>query len=270
MKAFLRIFIFLFFCFIILNILIDEYEEETLPYIADETLRSCEEYTFKDTTSNSNVSHYRFWKDSKYTDSYCMSYTITEQHYKSSNQNRNNIDPYFGHDTFQGYWGSIYNQLLAFESNRLYELKDSLREVGIRDSLSSVDFADMVVSFAQDIPYSFIMAQSCDEAGDTPCLANQNLGLLSPVEFLYTLKGDCDTRTTLLYKLLKYFDYDVKVVISSQYGHAMLAINIPVTGDYLTYRGQRYYFWETTNVGWQPGMLSADYKNINYWNIALN
>jgi hypothetical protein len=270
MKAFLRIFIFLFCCFILLNILIDNYADQPTPYTEFNPPKPCNEFTSRDSTLQTGVLHNRSWQNSKFTNNYCLHYTVGDQQYQTSNNFRNNLSPYFEHDTFQGYWGSIYKQLLQFESDRLYALQDSLRQVGIQDSLDPIAFADLVVSFVQDIPYSFIMGQSCDEAGDTPCLANQNLGLLSPVEFLYTLKGDCDTRTTLLYKLLKHFDYDVKVVISSQYAHAMIAINLPVSGDYLAYRGQRYYFWETTNIGWQPGMLSAEMKNINYWNIALN
>lgn len=253
-----------------LSILIDEYDDNPPIYSETEELPTCEEYTIADTITNTAIYHQRSWKDSKYWAEYCSNYTIESKYYDASRLYRNEIAPPNNEETFHGYWGNIYARLLQHESDRLWTLQDSLREIGISQSLNRLDFADMIVSFAQDIPYSFIMGESCDDAGDTPCLANQKFGLLSPVEFLYTLKGDCDTRTTLLYKLLKHFGYDVKVVLSSEYAHAMLAVNLPVTGDFLTYQGKRYYFWETTNVGWQPGMLGADMKNINYWKIALN
>jgi len=267
MKSIIRIFILLIFCFIILNILVDQYNGE-LP-VAEGGF-TCEEFSQSDSISNKSINHQRAWKDSKYWESYCVNYAIVGDHYNSSFTYRNGLNQSFYYETFHEYWGKVYHDLLQYESDRLWALQDSLKNIGLQESLNSVDFADMVVSFVQDIPYSFIMSKSCDEAGDTPCVADQKFGLLSPVEFLYTLKGDCDTRTTVLYKLLKHFGYDVKVVISSEYAHAMLAINLPLTGDYLTYMGKRYYFWETTNIGWQPGMLDADMKNINYWNIALN
>lgn len=269
MKAIAKIFFFFLFFFSLLSVFIGAYEEES-EAIADTF--SCEEFYTRDTNSNSGIRHQRSWRNSKNWEEYCTSYKIEDQYYKNSSAFRNEFTPHIStHRTSHGYWGNIYKNILQFEHDRLYRLQDSLQTIGINKGLSSIDFAEMVVSFVQDIPYNYIMGASCDEITDgTPCLESQKFGLLTPVEFLRTLKGDCDTRTTLLYKLLKHFKYEVKVVISSQYAHAMLAVNLPVTGDHLTYQGRDYYFWETTNVGWQPGMLSAEMKNINYWKIALD
>ena len=251
-----------------MSMLISNYEQEVLDEY--EEYQTCEEFTQRDSVVNSSVIHHRSWLDTYYRNTYCTNYSITEQQHTLAQLDRNNLVVPNQWETFEQYWGNVYQGLLASHSDRLIELQDSLFFVGQQDELNRLDFADMVVSFIQDIPYSYIMIESCDAAGDTPCEPNQRFGILSPVEFLYTLKGDCDTRTTVLYKFLKHFGYDVKVVVSSEYAHAMLAINLPISGDFINHRGQRYYLWETTNTGWQPGMLSADMKNTNYWKIALN
>jgi len=252
-----------------MSILISNYEEEVENEYYQE-LQTCEEFAIRDSLTNSSVIHHRSWLNTYYDNSYCTRYNITDQQNALAEQERNNLVVPQYWDSFEQYWGNVYEGLLASTSDRLTHVQDSLKFIGQRDNLNSLEFADMVVSFIQDMPYSFIMLEDCSNAGDTPCEPDQQFGILSPIEFLYTLKGDCDTRTTILYKFLKHFGYDVKVVVSSEYAHAMLAINLPVSGDYITHRNQRYYFWETTNIGWQPGMLSGDMKNTTYWKIALN
>ena len=129
----------------------------------------------------------------------------------------------------------------------------------------------MIVTFVQDIPYSYVLNIDCDDyqTGDKPCIGNVALGLLSPYEFIHSLYGDCDTRAVLIYTILEELGFDPMIVVSDEYAHAMLALNIPASGDHLTYRGNNYYFWETTAKGWPIGMLPPTTNNVNYWKIAL-
>ena len=50
----------------------------------------------------------------------------------------------------------------------------------------------------------------------------------------------------------------------------MIALNIPTQGDYIEHRGVRYYYWETTAVGWPAGMLPPSVSNSDYWEVALS
>jgi hypothetical protein len=50
----------------------------------------------------------------------------------------------------------------------------------------------------------------------------------------------------------------------------MLGINLPYAGDHKRYRGRNFYFWETTNVGWMPGVIPPDWGNIDYWEVVLD
>ena len=95
-------------------------------------------------------------------------------------------------------------------------------------------------------------------------------GLYSPSEFIWQLKGDCDTRTVLLYSMLQNMGFDAVIFISSQYAHSMLGVDVPSSGDYLRHKGVNYYFWETTSKGWVPGALPPDMQQLAYWEVALD
>ena len=58
-----------------------------------------------------------------------------------------------------------------------------------------------------------------------------------------------------MYTLLKQLGYKPAIVTSDAYRHAMLAVDIPAGGDYITDRGIKYYFWETTAKNWEIGVL---------------
>jgi hypothetical protein len=84
-----------------------------------------------------------------------------------------------------------------------------------------------------------------------------------------SLKGDCDTRTVLLFTLLSRFNYDIAILNSVDYQHSVLGINIPSTGKFKSYRFKKYYFIETTAKGCPIGYLHKDFSDINKWDFAL-
>ena len=71
------------------------------------------------------------------------------------------------------------------------------------------------------------------------------------------------------YVILEHMGYDPMIVVSDEYAHAMLALNLPAQGDYIRYAGKKYYFWETTATGWGIGMLPPESNNKEYWKKAL-
>jgi hypothetical protein len=199
---------------------------------------------------------------------YNFDYKIAESDFIEAQANRSQ---YFG-DT----WHDIYQNL--YENDRrmlssVYQKFDSLKQ-----GYDALDFARLIVSSIQEIPYTWILVESCDDAPNIreiqssgyKCLGNiKNYAVLSPAEFLVSQKGDCDTKSMLLYTILKRFNYDVRILISEQYGHAMLGINIPASGIYLNYQGEKYYVWETTVEGMDVGLISPDYSNLSFWEVAL-
>lgn len=265
MKSFLRIATYLFIAYIFISILVgilsvDEYNEDYY---------SSEFYEY-DSLNEDGVLHSRIWQDPEQYNEYNLQYSMRNEVFNESKWHRNNYQFEDNHD-YSNYWGTIYRYLVEQDSTAIRPVGDSLLLEGNKRKLDRRQFANMLVSFVQDIPYSYILNAPCtSEHQSNPCVENEKFGLLSPVEFLYTLHGDCDTRTTLLYGLLNKFGYEAVVLISDQYAHAMLGVNVPSTGDYIRHKGRKFYFWETTNVGWRSGMLPNDMNNINYWKIALD
>lgn len=220
-------------------------------------------------TNAQAVQHQRAWEDHKYQKDYCLSYEIDNNDSKKATKHKNGIvDPKAY--SYPEFWGKVYRQLAESDQAYLHAVIDSLDQLSKLDSLSYNAFAHAVVKMIQDIPYQYIISGSCtNKHSDHPCYSNQRYGITSPVEFLSTLKGDCDSRTVLIYTILRHFDYDPVVLISKEYRHSMLALNISAAGEYLTIAGEKYYFWETTATGWEPGIIPPGMNNKKYWNIAL-
>jgi hypothetical protein len=214
--------------------------------------------------------HQREWELLDYTHSFCASYSSIESISLETGKNRNEIitDTNFDYENF---WGSVYQKMVEDSRSNIQFLVDSLKDISKAKQLSQRELAELVVTFVQDIPYSYVRVEDCSEADNKgkPCIGHIALGLLSPYEFLHSLFGDCDTRAVLIYALLEEMGFDPMIVISNEYAHAMLALNIPAAGDHLKYRGQNYYFWETTGKGWPLGMLPPNSNNVNYWKVAL-
>lgn len=264
-KFFKHAFIFLFVAVSFQSILVNLYQSVT-PSFAD-----CEEATnYNQLLRGGAISHKRSWTNSRSISGFCTNYSVFDSQQKASEDFRASYNP-TKEDFYYQYWGNLYQSLYELNRDDLRNIEDSLAIIRDQNDMSGSEFAHLIVSFIQDIPYSYVMSGSCDEIKDgKPCRGNSRFGILSPIEFLYTLDGDCDTRTVLLYSLLIHFGYEPLILISNEYLHSMLALNIPSTGDHLMHKGKKFYFWETTNTGWEPGMLAPDMKNKNYWKIALD
>ena len=213
--------------------------------------------------------HERSWHSKSLRSSFCTSYYSEDSLSIVSGQRRNTIASSLVN--YENFWGDVYGKLVVQSGSQLDFLVDSLRYISIEEGLNSMEFANLIVSFVQDISYSYVRSKDCadfDNKGN-PCVGNIDLGILSPYEFLHTLYGDCDTRSVLIYAMLEKVGFDPMIVISDEYAHAMLALSIPAVGDHLKHRGKNYYFWETTGKDWQIGMLPPNSNNVNYWKVAL-
>ncbi|GAB4132465.1 MAG: hypothetical protein OHK0045_19440 [Raineya sp.] len=177
------------------------------------------------------------------------------------------------------YYGKVYIQLAKDNRSKMDRIYKTYETVKSKYKLNYRQFADMVVSSVQEIPYVLVHPESCYKARQwggfmetyhqegKECLPNIRFGLTSPSEFIYNLKGDCDTRTVFLYTVLSHFGYDVAIFVSRT--HCVLGINLSALhGDYLTHKGKKYFFWETTAKGFTPGILPNEFKN-DTWYIAL-
>lgn len=270
MKRFLKVIVILFVIYTLLSMVIGLVNlPSPIEYDGDWEQTYCDEYSRADSLDHVNVqlTHYRSWNKYSFDSLYCLSYQLSSQAFDNSRTLRSNI--YSRERIYENYWRDVYNGLYLADKEGILFLQDSLQRVAAQYELTRNEFAKLIVSFVQDIPYSYVMSGPCDRT-DHPCRGNEKFGILSPVEFLYTLTGDCDTRSVLLYALLKHFGYNSLIMISNEYRHAMIAVDLPASGDHIIHKGKRFYFWETTNTGWLPGMLPPDTNNIAYWKITLD
>jgi hypothetical protein len=269
MKRVIRfaVFAFVVYCFWSIFIGIKE-SIESEGIVEDIEYPLCDEFSAIDSLDDEvNVKHLRSWNKYTFDSTFCLSYTVSSKYISPSNKFRNQL--YTRERNYENYWRNIYYELYQHDNELISFLKDSLQLIADTNSLSRKEVAYLIVSFVQDIPYNYVASGPCDRH-DHPCRANEKFGILSPVEFLYTLSGDCDTRSVLLYSVLKHFGFDPLIMISNQYRHAMIAIDLPASGDHIIHKGKKFYFWETTNTGWLPGMLPPDVNNIAYWKITLD
>lgn len=194
--------------------------------------------------------------------------------YLKSKENKENIDNYYNNEV-------LYKTILNFDKSKLDLIYDVYNEIKLKGNYSRKEFADVIISSVQSIPYSFNIPLDCNNTTSLPevykdginsgtsCISYVKHDILTPLEFFNYFKGDCDSRTTLLFTLLKKFNYDVVILNSDLYTHSMLGINVPSRGKYKLVNGKKYFFCETTYPGWKIGVLPPDTQNISKWYVAL-
>ncbi len=222
-------------------------------------------------TSNRN------WKDN-YGNAYQGALSVREADYEKLKAYLDSFSP----KVKENFWGVLYDYIDRKDIKSLDLVIDMFSKLQKENKLNQMQFAEMLVTCIQDIPYSLVFEKECLPANryddsyrrileNCPecCIGNKRFGIQNPVSFIKNLKGDCDTRTVLIYSLLKYFDYDVAIVNSTFYKHSVIGLNIPATGDYKMLNGKKYMLWETTAKYYTIGKLPPNFNNVSYWNIVL-
>ncbi|MBK8968357.1 MAG: hypothetical protein IPM36_17160 [Lewinellaceae bacterium] len=160
----------------------------------------------------------------------------------------------------------------------VYAMFDSLRDA---NKFDDKNFAEALVSFVQDIPYTLILDDACSPwqyndafireylLGGGKCRPYTKFGLLTPSEFLATLDGDCDTRALLLFTILSHYNFDVAMISSEHFGHSVIAVNLPYPGISKLIDGKRFVIWETTQLGLRPGIFPKKMSDMRLWSVNL-
>lgn len=131
--------------------------------------------------------------------------------------------------------------------------------------------AELLVNAVQNMTYFKVEPGECHSTNSDPCIGGIPFGLLYPVETIVLFGGDCDSKTLLLYCLLKQIGYDVAIVGSSKANHVLLGIaNIPLTGFSIEQGNKKYYLWETSEAGWIPGDIPKKLRAYDDLKIIYN
>ncbi len=249
--------------------------EEKISFIEEEETTKTVTITENDTTVL--YTSHRSWTDN-YGNSFKGDLSVRETDY---NRLKNNTEQ-FKISSKKYFWGSLYNYLEQKDTPSLDLIMETFIKINKDKKLNQMEFAEMVVTCIQDIPYSFVLQGDCpnEENYDDSnrailencpecCIGNIKFGIQNPVSFIKNLKGDCDTRTVIVYSILKYFNYDVAIVNSDFYRHSIIGINLPTNGDLKIYKGKKYALWETTAKYYKAGELPVNFNNVAHWDIVL-
>jgi hypothetical protein len=232
-------------------------------------------------TADTVINHFISWNDYD-TSVYAATLSVLVSDVKMAGFARSNT-PFLLENSL----APVYHYLEEMDTVRLSRVYSAFDSIRTRANLDQAQFAKMVVSCIQSIPYYLVLDQDCDasryndefiysylsECNKDCCIGNIKYGVRSPVEFMGDLKGDCDTRALTIYSILKHFRYNVALLTSSYYKHAVVAVHFDdeanISGRAMNIHDKNYYLWETTSKGFRPGQLAADLQNLYYWDIAL-
>ncbi|MFN5458476.1 MAG: hypothetical protein ACK5AY_01075 [Bacteroidota bacterium] len=204
-------------------------------------------------------------------------FRIPEINFKNSYSNRISQSPNNGFD-------QIYSNCYALDKTLLPGLISMFDSIKKQKKPNSKEFAEIIGTFIQRIPYVLVHDKTCEELMSSAqsdefiqqyhsegkeCFQNCRFGVQAPAEFGFNLKGDCDTRALLAFTILDHYGYDVAILISEVYGHAILGIGLPYSGLYKSSYGVQYYAWELTAKDWQPGLLPPQVGNMYNWKISI-
>jgi predicted transglutaminase-like cysteine proteinase len=89
-----------------------------------------------------------------------------------------------------------------------------------------------------------------------------------PIETLFDLGGDCEDTAILLGSILDKMGYDIVMVLFPQTKNKRphYGIGVALNGAYGTnweHNGGKYYYLETTRVGWKIGAISGSWSNVS-------
>jgi len=270
---------FILFCFIQLSKFLSESLTEYNPpepvFIAEEGVKAAYIIENKDTV---NVfSSNRVWRDN-YGKNYSTSLTVRERDFLRLENHINTYKRVYN----KNFWGNLYHYIEQKDTPSLDLIMEAFSTINESEHLNQREFAEMVVSCIQDIPYSLVFQGECLPASsyedsakrvltECPdcCIGNIKYGIQNPISFMQNLKGDCDTRTVIIYSILKYFKYDVAILNSNFYRHSILGVNLPASGIYKVYKGKKYMLWETTAKYYEIGKLSRNFDDVNHWEVVL-
>jgi hypothetical protein len=219
----------------------------------------------------------RYWKDN-YGNSFNGPLMVRKRDFLKLKNHTNSYSPPSGGN----FWGGLYNYLEHKDAPSLDLVMETFRRINSEKKLNQMEFAEMVVTCIQDIPYAFVFQEECLPAKNYEdsikqllescpecCIGNVLYGIQNPVAFIQNLKGDCDTRTVLIYTILKHFNYDVAILNSDFYKHSILGLNLPARGINKIYNGKKYLLWETTAKYFEIGDLPASLNDVKHWNVVL-
>jgi len=149
----------------------------------------------------------------------------------------------------------VYKKLVARTHDDVMVLSKRFKQRATASKLDALHVAEIALAYVQTIPY---------EIPDEP------FGLKPPPLVVTTKKGDCDSKSLLLYMMLNQLGIEAVMLSSKSHAHTMVGIPLPTQGTTFRWKSRKYAFAETTAKGAPLGYLPPDLASPNDWQVELS
>ena len=145
----------------------------------------------------------------------------------------------------------VYKKLIARTHDDVLAITKQFKARGG----NALQLTEMALAYVQTIPY---------EIPDEP------FGLKPPPLVITTRKGDCDSKSLLLYMILNQLGIEAVMLSSKAHAHTMVGVPLPTQGTTFRWKDRKYSFAETTAKGATLGYLPPELASPNDWQVELS
>ena len=175
-------------------------------------------------------------------DTYTLKSSISQQKYLSYVDN-----PVPRRMTSDNDW-DLGLQFITSGDSLILAIATELSSLKNQSGLDRVGEANMVLAFVQTIPYAY----------DNVTYGQEDYWAF-PVETLFHGQGDCEDKSFLYSSIMVDLHYDCALLFFSDHVAVGAAVGSVPGGTYYLVDGNKYYYCETTSIGWTAGDKPVDY-----------
>lgn len=149
----------------------------------------------------------------------------------------------------------VYKALIARTSPDVLVITRRIKQRADAAKLNATQVAQIALAYVQNIPYE---------------IPTDPFGIKPPPLVITERKGDCDSKSLLLYMILNSLGIETIIVSSKSHAHSLAGIALPTTGSSFRWKSRRYAFAETTAKGAPLGYLAPELVSPADWVVELS
>jgi hypothetical protein len=148
----------------------------------------------------------------------------------------------------------VYKKLVQRTHDDIMVIAQRFKKRADDFKLNSLQVAEIALSYVQNIPYQ---------------VPEEPFGILPPPLVIARQKGDCDSKSLLLYMILNQLGIETVILSSQAHHHSLTGIALPTPGTSFRWKDRKYAFAETTAKGAPIGYMPKDLVTPNDWVVEL-